>query len=109
MSVKDGDSVTLHSGLTKLMDGQLVQWKIGAEDTLIAGIDVIGAITYKGGPNERFRNRLKLDRQTGSLTISNIKPEHAGLYEIQAYRWIKYIRITVYSKFINDLLSTNCK
>ncbi|KAI2644864.1 Enolase [Labeo rohita] len=38
------------------------------------------------GPDGRFRDRLKLDHQIGSLTIINIRTEHAGVYEVDISR-----------------------
>ncbi|XP_050958650.1 hepatocyte cell adhesion molecule-like [Labeo rohita] len=34
------------------------------------------------GPDNRFRNRLKLDHRTGSLTIMNVTTEHAAVYQV---------------------------
>lgn len=39
-SVTDGDSVTLNSDFTELMDDDLILWKFGSEITIIAQINV---------------------------------------------------------------------
>ncbi|KAL0161268.1 hypothetical protein M9458_044993, partial [Cirrhinus mrigala] len=39
-------------------------------------------VTYND-TDERFRERLKLDNQTGSLTITNITTQHAGYYQLE--------------------------
>ncbi len=76
------DSVTLHTGLTEIRDDIL--WTYGADNSLLAQINRENQIssTYDDVPDERFRDRLKLDKQTGSLTITNTTTEHAGLYKL---------------------------
>ncbi|KAL0161616.1 hypothetical protein M9458_045341, partial [Cirrhinus mrigala] len=44
----------------------------------------------------RFRNRLRLDKQTGSLTITDITAEHTGDYELQINSVTKCFLLTVY-------------
>ncbi|XP_048050769.1 uncharacterized protein LOC125270828 [Megalobrama amblycephala] len=84
VTVKEGDSVTLDSDFTEIMeDYDVIQWRFGPEDTLIAEIDKQDdrITVYDDDLDGRFRDRLKLEKQTGSLTITNTTTKHAGLYE----------------------------
>ncbi|KTF76136.1 hypothetical protein cypCar_00038778 [Cyprinus carpio] len=99
VSVLEGDSVTLDSDLTKMMDEDVILWRFGSENTLIAEIDVMAdssMTVYDDVLDERFRDRLKLDHQTGSLIITNTRTEHTGLYQLQSNSVIKSFTLTVY-------------
>uniref|UniRef100_A0A673HT61 Immunoglobulin domain-containing protein n=1 Tax=Sinocyclocheilus rhinocerous TaxID=307959 RepID=A0A673HT61_9TELE len=94
LSVMEGDPVTLHNDLHKRMDDYVIQWMFGYKS--IAKICVKdGRITVNDVLNGRFRDRLKLDKQTGSLTITDIRPEHTGVYELQTYCLRKSFILTV--------------
>ncbi|XP_052446705.1 uncharacterized protein LOC127988143 isoform X2 [Carassius gibelio] len=84
VSVKEGESVTLHSGLTGIETDDVIQWRFGPQGTLTAQINRAAnkSITFDDVLEGRFRGRLKLDNQTGALTIRNIRTEHSGLYEV---------------------------
>ncbi|TRZ03308.1 hypothetical protein DNTS_027476 [Danionella cerebrum] len=83
-SVKEGESISLRSGLTELKDEDLIRWRFGDEETVIAEIDVKTNrfSVFEDVLDGRFRDRLKLD-QAGSLTITNITFNHGGLYLLQ--------------------------
>ncbi|XP_057181188.1 SLAM family member 5-like isoform X3 [Triplophysa rosa] len=85
VSVTEGESVTLHMNITEQQRKDGISWKFGPTDnkSLIAEIkDGNNAIKlYAYRPDGRFRDRLKLD-QTGSLTITNTRITHSGLYQI---------------------------
>ncbi len=100
VSVLEGDSVSLNSGLTEMMDDDLILWSFGSENTLIAQINVmVGRITvYDDVLDERFRDRLMLDHQTGSLTITNTRTEHTGLYKLQTNSVRKSFSLSVYGE-----------
>ncbi|XP_050950455.1 uncharacterized protein LOC127153445 [Labeo rohita] len=85
VSVRKGESVTLNTDLTELMDDDLIQWKFLNENALIAEINVTAdsMTVYDDVFDGRFRDRLKLDNQTGSLTITNIRNEHNGGYKLE--------------------------
>ncbi|CAM4661576.1 unnamed protein product [Leuciscus chuanchicus] len=97
VSVKEGESVSLNSDLTEMKDDDVIQWWFGDENTVIAEINVTAdrITVYDDVLDGRFRDRLKLDNQTGSLTITNTRTEHAGDYHLQINRKIKSFRIFV--------------
>ncbi|XP_058618084.1 hepatic and glial cell adhesion molecule-like [Onychostoma macrolepis] len=109
VSVLEGDSVALDSGFTEMMDDDLILWRFGAENTLIAEINVMaGSITvYDDVLDERFRDRLKLDDQTGSLIITNTRTEHTGLYKLQTNSVSKSFSLTVYAHLPVPVISSN--
>ncbi len=99
-SVMEGDSVTLNLDLTQIQRLDLLLWRFGDKGSTIAQIDG-NEMSYKD--YEVFRDRLELD-QTGSLTITNIRTNHSGLYkaEINNNTGTSYIKfsVTVYGKDI---------
>ncbi|XP_058618067.1 natural killer cell receptor 2B4-like isoform X2 [Onychostoma macrolepis] len=109
VSVLEGDSVALNSGFTEMMDDDLILWRFGAENTLIAQISVMdGSMTvFDDVLDERFRDRLKLNNQTGSLIITNTRTEHTGLYQLQTNSVSKSFSLTVYAHLPVPVISSN--
>ncbi|CAM4659157.1 unnamed protein product [Leuciscus chuanchicus] len=85
MSVMEGDSVTLNSGVTEVQKDDDIEWRFNS--ILIAKANI-----PQYGKEERFRDRLKLDR-TGSLTITNTRTTDSGLYKLTV--------IVAYNEIIN--------
>ncbi len=81
VSVKEGDSVTLKI-VTETQTGDKIEWKFGTNRNLLATIKGKTSNIFDG-PDERFRDRLKLDHQTGSLTITDTRTTDSGLYEAE--------------------------
>ncbi|XDV23899.1 hypothetical protein PO909_028251 [Leuciscus waleckii] len=112
VSVMEGDSVTLNSDLTEIHEDDDILWKYGAENSLIAKISKERHIfsSYDDVPDGRFRDRLKLDDQTGSLTITNTRTEHAGDYKLQitgAKRSSKTLSLSVYARLPVPVIISN--
>ncbi|XP_065100455.1 uncharacterized protein [Paramisgurnus dabryanus] len=84
VSVMEGDSVTLNSNITDIQRVAVILWTFGDENTLIAEIvKAAKRVSIKADvPGGRFRDRLKLNNQTGDLIITNITTQHTGLYQI---------------------------
>ncbi len=80
-SVNEGESVTLDPGVMK-NPNDLMAWHFN--DICIAEItEEPRMICTDDQCKERFRDRLKLDHQTGSLTITDTRTTDSGLYKLQ--------------------------
>ncbi|XP_016112969.1 uncharacterized protein [Sinocyclocheilus grahami] len=96
VSVMEGESVTLHTD-REMRNNDRILWRFGPENTLIAEINVVdSSMTVNDDSDGRFRGRMKVDRQTGCLTITNTRIEHAGCYELQTNPMKKFFILTVY-------------
>ena len=74
-----GKNVTLYPD-TEVQRDDLILWMFGDQDNLIAQlIGETGETTYADA-DERFRDKLRLNKNTGSLTVSNIT---SGPYNLQ--------------------------
>uniref|UniRef100_A0A671MXC1 Ig-like domain-containing protein n=1 Tax=Sinocyclocheilus anshuiensis TaxID=1608454 RepID=A0A671MXC1_9TELE len=83
VSVMEGDSVTLHTGVQTNQQEDIKWYFSGTRIAQISGelSDICTDVQCNVG-TERFRDRLQLDNQTGSLTIMNINTTHSGLYKL---------------------------
>ncbi|XP_026053251.1 uncharacterized protein LOC113039559 isoform X1 [Carassius auratus] len=84
VSVMEGDSVIFHTGVDTNQQED-IKWYFS--DTRIAQISgdlsfICTDVQCNEG-TERFRDRLKLDHQTGSLTIMNITNTDSGEYKLK--------------------------
>ncbi|CAM4660588.1 unnamed protein product [Leuciscus chuanchicus] len=112
VSVMEGDSVTLNTDLTEIPEDDDILWKYGAENSLIAEISKENRIssTYDDVPDGRFRDRLKLDDQTGSLIITNTTTEHTGVYQLElngAKLTSKTFSVSVYARLPVPVIISN--
>ncbi|XP_039536264.1 uncharacterized protein LOC120484892 [Pimephales promelas] len=82
--VMEGDPANLNTDVHEPQRDALILWMFGPEDNLIAKADMENnKMSTYDGVNGRFRDRLELDRQTGSLTITNITNTDCGLYKLK--------------------------
>ncbi|KAF4097302.1 SLAM family member 5-like [Onychostoma macrolepis] len=77
--VMEGDSVTLPTGVTKIQEDDLIMWMCG--DDCIAKLNISSQVISE--THNIFKDRLKLDDQTGSLIIRNLRTTDSGLYKAQ--------------------------
>ncbi|XP_056614099.1 uncharacterized protein LOC130429513 isoform X5 [Triplophysa dalaica] len=87
VSVMEGENVTLHTDVVKQRD-DLIVWTYGPENTLVVRINgEANSIMYSD--DERFKDKLKMNDQTGDLIITHITSQHSGLYALRIYSNMK--------------------
>ncbi len=77
----EGESVHLSTDLPKIERDDVIEWRCGDENSLIAEIKAGTGKTHDGA-DERFRDRLQLNDQTGDLTIKNSTDKDEGYYNL---------------------------
>ncbi|XP_056614558.1 CD48 antigen-like [Triplophysa dalaica] len=108
VSVTEGDCVTLFVNLTESQMKKGISWKFGAEESLIAD-NKSGHITISDDkPDKRFKDKLKLNKHTGDLTITNTSITHTGLYQmtnIKTDQRLTTVTLTVYARLPLPVIS----
>ncbi|XP_056109160.1 uncharacterized protein LOC130086981 [Rhinichthys klamathensis goyatoka] len=84
LSVMEGDSVTLNTNITKKQHDKILWYFDDTRIALINGHPNTSCLY--DGEDGRFRDRLEVDYETGSLNITNIRSEHVGRYEAELIR-----------------------
>ncbi|XP_077081496.1 CD48 antigen-like [Siphateles boraxobius] len=111
VSVMEGDSVTLNTDVTEIHEDDDILWKYGAEKSLIAKMNKKKQnFSTFNVPDGRFRDRLKLDDQTGSLTITNTRTDHTGVYQLEisgAKKSSKTLNVSVYARLPVPVIISN--
>uniref|UniRef100_A0A671S102 Ig-like domain-containing protein n=1 Tax=Sinocyclocheilus anshuiensis TaxID=1608454 RepID=A0A671S102_9TELE len=84
----EGDSVTLNTDDTDIQRKDQILWRFGHNNILIAQINRKNNKSKCHDDNAagRFRGRLQLDHQTGSLSITNTRTTDSGLYKVTSSR-----------------------
>ncbi|XP_065099569.1 uncharacterized protein [Paramisgurnus dabryanus] len=80
VSVMEGDSVILSFSLTEPQIKDGITWKFGPQETPIANMINYKTTVYDDRPDGTFKNRLRINHETGTLTITNTRTPHTGLY-----------------------------
>ncbi|XP_056092774.1 natural killer cell receptor 2B4-like [Rhinichthys klamathensis goyatoka] len=108
VSVTEGESVTLNSD-TEIQTDDMIMWRTVHNNSLIAKIN--GKDKKTDFPDERLRDRLKLDEKTASLTIMNIRTTDSGLYRVTSSRSktpLNMFNLTVYARLSVPVISRDC-
>ncbi|XP_058618119.1 uncharacterized protein LOC131531399 isoform X1 [Onychostoma macrolepis] len=80
----EGDPVTLYTNVTK-RHHDIMLWYCNDTCIVLINRGPSTSCVYDG-ESGRFRDRLKVDYETGFLIITDIRAEHAGRYEAELIR-----------------------
>ncbi|XP_043086192.1 CD48 antigen isoform X2 [Puntigrus tetrazona] len=96
-TAKEGDDLTLHTGVQQNKDTEVIWFLKSRETRRIAQMNNGQVFTHY---EKRLAGRLRLDEISGSLTIRNISASDSGVYEVSVTRLLVFermIKIDVYA------------
>ncbi|KAL1250509.1 hypothetical protein QQF64_018305 [Cirrhinus molitorella] len=106
-SVMEGESVTLQTDVNTVKTDDLIQWRFGNNKDIL-----IAQINRQSGKRKfydvKFKGRLQLDDQTGSLTITDTRTTDSGLYEVKNNnnkQTLNTFNLTVYARLSAPVIS----
>ncbi|XP_056109167.1 uncharacterized protein LOC130086990 [Rhinichthys klamathensis goyatoka] len=107
LSVMEGDSVTLNTGV-QTNQQYLIKWYYNGIHITQINRDLSYNCTdiQCDEDTERFRGRLKLDHQTGSLTITNITNTDSGMYTLLIFSDSRRLSLKILSVSVNGVERT---
>ncbi|XP_037388940.1 CD48 antigen-like [Pygocentrus nattereri] len=105
----EGNTVTIHTGLTGVQSDAHILWFYRSENT---DIKIVNSLIIRGEIitdyySERFRDRLQLNRTSGSLTIRNISREDSGVYKLHIITGISSVwsfSVDVYAPVLKPVI-----
>ncbi|KAL7855584.1 hypothetical protein AOLI_G00191880 [Acnodon oligacanthus] len=112
----EGNTGTIHTGLTGVQSEAQILWFYRSEN---ADIKIVNSLIIRGEIitdyySERFRDRLQLNRASGSLTIRNISREDSGVYKLHIITGrisVGSFRVDVYARVSKPVIrnqTENC-
>ncbi|XP_067266344.1 SLAM family member 5-like [Chanodichthys erythropterus] len=109
----EGDSITLNTGVTEMQTDDQILWTFGTDKSFLARITKsTGSKRVLHDPDGKLKDRLEVDHQTGSLTITNIRTTDSGLYELTINSNISETKnrfsVTVYARLPFPVISRDC-
>ncbi|XP_056614482.1 uncharacterized protein LOC130429757 [Triplophysa dalaica] len=83
VSVMEGDYVTLHVGYPDIKNYDVIRWRFQYKFRLAEIDRKTGSLSKHGDVLDgRFRDRLEANHLSGSLTITKMRTDLSGLYEV---------------------------
>ncbi|XP_043078853.1 uncharacterized protein LOC122327503 isoform X3 [Puntigrus tetrazona] len=79
VSVMEGESFALRTGLTEIQSDDEIEWRFGSSRTRLTRIAAGNITTFD---DKKFRDRLRIEGQTGDLTVTKVSKEHNGVYQL---------------------------